>query len=67
MVKSLVYHDTPKAEKNGCPYCDSPEINWAELMGGTYWKQCAECGMIYVGHDANTEEIDNEVSLQISG
>lgn len=59
MVKELLY-DEPKTEKTGCPYCDSPEINWAELMGETYWKQCADCGMIYAGHDADQKEIDNE-------
>ncbi len=65
MVKSLLYHDAPKAEKNGCPYCGDEEIRWAELMGDTYWKQCAKCGMIYVGHDAVQEEIDNEISVQV--
>jgi hypothetical protein len=64
MVKrELTYHDEPKEEKNGCPYCGGESILWAELMAGTYWKQCESCGMIYVGHDINQEEIDNEVSL----
>jgi hypothetical protein len=66
MVKGeLIYHDAPKTEKSGCPYCGQENIRWAELMNGTYWKQCEACGMIYVGHDINQEEIDNEVSLQI--
>ncbi len=64
MVKPLNYHDAPKTEKNGCPYCENETVGWAELMGDTYWKQCDKCGMIYVGHDAIQEEIDNEIPLQ---
>ncbi len=63
MVKALLLHDKPKTEKEGCPYCEGTEIRWAEKMRGTYWKQCADCGMIYVGHDADQREIDNEVSV----
>lgn len=65
MVKAMLYHDEPKEEKRGCPYCGAETVEWAEIMNGTFWKQCDTCGMIYVGHDALQEEIDNEVPLSV--
>ena len=59
MVKGeLIFHDTPEEYSPGCPNCESEKVEWAEIINGTFWKQCGSCGMVYVAHDINQKEID---------